>query len=140
MTQRTRFWPGVFVAATLLLAAGCSGNSDGRDASPHTDPGTAKPQKVTIDWQPDPAAPQAGQAVALTAHVTLDNQPVNDAEVDLEVWKEGSDAHETLKPTVDAQGHYTARKTFDQGGLYHVTIHTTARGLHQMPTRDLKVN
>jgi hypothetical protein len=138
MTQRIRFWTGALVAAALLLATGCAGTSDGHDASQHTGHNAA-PQKVTIDWQPAPAEPKAGQAVAITAKLTLENQPVNDAEVEFEVWKEGSEAHEMLKPTADQQGRYTTRKTFDQPGLYHVTIHTTAKGLHQMPTRDLQV-
>ena len=78
--------------------------------------------------------------MALTARITLESQPVNDADVEFEIWKEGADAHETVKPTVEAAGRYTTRKTFDQPGLYHVMIHTTARGLHQMPTHDLTVN
>lgn len=117
--------------STLALSA-C-----GADRTPPQ--GSVLPQKLTIDFATNPSEIRAGTKAQLIARVSRANQPVKDAVVEMEMWREGETKHETIKATPDGKGAYTVNKTFAEAGTYHVTLHTTTSEIHQMPTVDFQV-
>ncbi|MFC4766345.1 FixH family protein [Effusibacillus consociatus] len=122
-----------FVLAGLVALPGCGSNQE--DHSRHAD----HPQKLTIEFTTNPKEIQPGKEVELIARVSKGSEPVKDADVDLEIWRDGTEKHEMLETKPDKKGAYHLKKTFPEAGLYHVTIHTTTSEIHQMPTVDFQV-
>ena len=69
------------------------------------------------------------------------NEPVHDAqEVQFEVWKENQKKmSEKIAAKLEKDGIYTAKKQFQEDGIYYVQAHVTARGMHVMPVKKLVV-
>jgi hypothetical protein len=132
--KRCAMWMVMIGLATLPLA-GCVAEKGAHDHASH---GSVKPQKLTIALQTQPTPVRVGQPATLVATVKAGEKHVDDAEVEFEVWQ-GDGPHETLKAKAAGEGAYQAEKTFAKAGTYSVTIHTTTRELHQMPTVQLEV-
>lgn len=83
----------------------------------------------------------AGETIQLAARVTQNEEAVNDAkEVKFEVWESGlRDEGEMLDGELTEDGIYVADYKFDHDGVYYMFAHTTARGMHVMPKRELIV-
>ncbi|WP_096440096.1 FixH family protein [Alteribacter populi] len=78
---------------------------------------------------------------ALEALVTQEDQPVNDAnEVTFEVWKQGEKEGSDMIDHEDVnEGVYSVSYTFEEDGIFFVTPHVTARGMHVMPTHEIAI-
>lgn len=96
-------------------------------------------QNFTIEFSTDPNPVTVNHPARLIERVTKNGQPVTDAIVKMEIWKEGNSQHEIVDASAGQNGTYTVEKTFEQAGLYHVTLHTSVQGYHQMPTKDFQV-
>ncbi|GAX91552.1 hypothetical protein EFBL_3242 [Effusibacillus lacus] len=121
--------------ASILLVTGCGGkNSDNNKEQPRT-----APQKLTIQFVTDPKEIQVGQETKLIATVAKGAEPVKDADVEMEIWRDGEEQHQKLKAAPDNKGGYVTKQTFAAAGSYHATIHTTTSEIHQMPTFDFQV-
>ncbi|WP_018130608.1 FixH family protein [Effusibacillus pohliae] len=125
------------VPSIVLLTACASQGNTGHHNDHQT--GMDVPQKLTIEFSTDPNPVVVNQAARLIEHVSQNGQPIADATIEMEIWREGDSQHEKVKAAADQNGAYVVQKTFGQAGHYHVTLHTTARGVHQMPTKDFQV-
>lgn len=93
---------------------------------------------VNIKTSPDKIV--LNQPVTINASVSQGGDAVNDAkEVEFEVWKWGDKNHETLKGKHQGEGVYSIEKEFPSEGIYYVIAHVSARGMHNMPRRQLVV-
>ncbi|EMR06268.1 hypothetical protein C772_01913 [Bhargavaea cecembensis DSE10] len=127
----------------LLLAAcgtaedGKSGDGGGHDGS-HAEHGDedAVVHPLTVDMQlPEKAA--AGEEVTIRTVVTLGDEVVEDAdEVKYEIQNEAGES-EMIVAEFDGEESYPITKTFDEPGTYKVIPHTTARGQHTMPAKEI---
>ncbi len=81
------------------------------------------------------------EPVEMKAFVTQGDEQIEDAdEVVFEVWEEGKKADSEMIDSVNEKGGmYTAEKSFDHDGLFHVQVHVTANGLHTMPLKEVVV-
>lgn len=97
---------------------------------------STEPLKVEIEM---PDQLPVKQEIVLKARLTQGNEPVNDAqEVEFEVWKANQKKQsEMINGSLEKDGVYTAKKTFQEDGVYYVQAHATARGMHVMPVKKL---
>lgn len=88
-----------------------------------------------------PETLEVGDTLFLEAIVTYNDELVKDAdEVVFEVWEKGKqDDSEHIDSDNNGDGTYTAEVIFDEDGIYEMYAHTTARGLHTMPKREVIV-
>jgi hypothetical protein len=73
-------------------------------------------------------ANQAGELVVEIAH---DGQPLTQATVHFEVWKEQSEKHEFIDGQEQGKGTYRAPITFKESGVYFIKTHVEAKELHE---------
>ncbi len=93
-----------------------------------------------VDFEPQPIA-DVGETVLLEAVVTYDGEPVLDAqEMNFEYWLEDDQEHSKTVDAINNQdGTYTIEVEFEEEGEYWIYAHTTARDIHTMPKRSIKV-
>ncbi|SOC16909.1 YtkA-like protien [Ureibacillus xyleni] len=130
-------WLFSMVAVPVLLM-GCSSNEKEVDTNDEPVDVEALEVKVNI-LTPEKVA--VNEPIELSAHVTQNNENVDDAEsVKFEVWESGyRDEGQMIDGELDSEGVYKAEITFDHDGVYYMFAHTTARGLHVMPKQQLIV-
>nr|WP_027417177.1 FixH family protein [Aneurinibacillus terranovensis] len=94
-----------------------------------------------VSFSTTPASVQTGQPVKLIGTVKAGEKPVNDAEMKMEIWRDGESRHEMFDtvPVPDQQGHYALTRTFNKAGTYYVMLHTNANHMHIMPTATFTV-
>lgn len=127
----------------LLLAAcgtaedGTAGDGGGHDEN-HAEHGDedAVVHPLTVDMQlPEKAA--VGEEVTIRTIVTMGDEIVEDAdEVKYEIQNEAGES-EMIVAEFDGEESYPIKKTFDEPGTYKVIPHTTARGQHTMPAKEI---
>lgn len=129
---------GVLICSVLALMFGTACGSEPEQKQGTT---TNTPVKLDIKFSTTPSAVPQGKAVQLTTKIAQNGSPVLDAEVGMEVWREGDtqEQHEIVPATMAADGQYIAQKSFAKAGLHHVTVHVTTPDIHQMPTFDFQV-
>ena len=81
------------------------------------------------------------ETIELKATVTQGDEIIEEAdEVVFEVWEEGKKSDSEMIDSVNEKGGlYTAEKSFDHDGLFHVQVHVTAKGMHTMPLTKVVV-
>ena len=126
----------VSLIAVPLFLLGCSSNEPEIDTNDEPVDVSALEVKVHI-LTPEKVA--VNETVELAAHVTQNDENINDAEsVKFEVWESGHrDAAQMMEGKLDADGVYKAEITFDHDGVYYMFAHTTARGMHTMPKQQI---
>ncbi|MEH7224189.1 FixH family protein [Bacillus sp. JJ1566] len=123
----------LFIAALITLAA-CNNETDTKNTN------TTELIPITVDVKIDPEKINPGEEVTLHAFVTQGEESVEDAdEVQFEIVQKGSEESEFLDGKHTSEGEYTAVKTFDTDGVYFVTAHVTARGMHTMPKVEVVI-
>lgn len=106
----------------LLVSAACSNPSGG---------GAGKPEKLQVDINPVQQVLIPGRAVLIDARLSNDAGPIKEgADVQIEIWKNGSAKHETIAATPLQDGTYRIRTLFAEGGEYTVK----ARVKHEKET------
>lgn len=71
-----------------------------------------------------PNSPQKGKSIVLTGHIMDANgNPLKEAEVEFEIWKEGNNKHQYVKAEEKKDGEYMKIYTFPDTGTYHVQLH-----------------
>ncbi len=119
------------IILTALLAA-CSSN----EADTAEDDDAELPELPALEVDFDvPEHVEVGETIDLTAHVSFEDEPVEDAnEVLFEVWTQGNaDDSVDIEGTHQENGTYTASFTFEEEAVYEMYAHTTAEGQHNMP-------
>lgn len=130
-------WMISFLAVPMLLA-GCNSNLEKSEVETNEEPVDVSELEVKVDiLTPDQV--KVGEPVELAAHVTQNNENVEDADsVQFEVWESGKREDGKM---IDAEhagdGVYKAEFTFNHDGVYYMYAHTTARGLHVMPKKQI---
>ncbi|MGA8943384.1 MAG: FixH family protein [Thermoactinomyces sp.] len=128
----------------LLLVAACSpveptAGQKHPIAESHEHHHTSAPNQLDITFQSIPDRPVKNQPVELRSVVRSAEKPVTNAQVEYEVWKQG-EKHELVKAGQQTGGIYTAKMNFPQDGQYHVIVHVTAPGVHQMISGSVTVS
>jgi uncharacterized lipoprotein len=93
---------------------------------------------LTVDLQlPETAA--VGEEVTIRTIVTMNDEIIEDAdEVKYEIQNEAGES-EMIVAEFDGEESYPITKTFDEPGTYKVIPHTTARGQHTMPAKEIMI-
>ncbi|MBU8772652.1 FixH family protein [Cytobacillus oceanisediminis] len=116
-------------ACAVFLLAGCSKENDAAEKVPEL-------LEVSVNI---PEVIQVNQEAVIQAAVTQGEEKVEDAnEVKFEVKKAGQDTSEEMIGEHQGKGVYSISTTFQEAGTYSVTAHVTARGMHNMPTKEFK--
>ncbi|KPC77568.1 hypothetical protein ADL26_02190 [Thermoactinomyces vulgaris] len=92
---------------------------------------TTQSTQLNITFQTDPAHPDKDKPVKLISHITADKQPVEDAKVEFEVWKQGA-KHQMIAAQKTKGGVYQATHTFKEEGQHVAVVHVTTPATHQM--------
>lgn len=122
----------IIMAAVLFIASGCS------DSAHDANNDVLDIIDVKIKTSPDKLV--LNQPLTISATISQGGNRVNDAkEVEFEVWKWGEKNHETRKGKPQGVGVYSIERTFTSDGIYYVIAHVSARGMHNMPRRQLIV-
>ncbi|MFJ8236680.1 FixH family protein [Ureibacillus sp. NPDC094379] len=126
----------VSLIAVPLFLLGCSSNEPEIDTNDEPVDVSALEVKVDI-LTPEKVA--VNETVELAAHVTQNDENIDDAEsVKFEVWESGyRDDAQMMEGKLTADGVYKAEITFDHDGVYYMFAHTTARGMHTMPKQQI---
>ncbi|MFD3447878.1 FixH family protein [Microbacteriaceae bacterium 4G12] len=82
---------------------------------------------------------KANVATPVKAHVMQKNEPVTGAEVQFEIWKDGSDKHEYVPAKEGKNGEYTATPTFKEAGSYTMKLHVKKGELHAHTEQKVEV-
>jgi hypothetical protein len=138
-----------FILMLILAACGGSDEHEGHGGEEKSSENEGKAdhgneegsmKMLEVDLQ-SPETVEKGETVTIEAMVMYGEEHVADAdEVVFEVWKEGSkDDSEMIEATNDGDGMYSIETTFDQEGVYFVQSHVTARDMHNMPKKEIKV-
>ena len=120
--------------AIPVLLAGCMEEIDTNED------GSYIPQLVEVTILTEETLP-VGEKVKLSAQVKQGDEYVNDVEeVKFEVWESGlRDDGVMLDGVLTKDGIYEVDFSFDHDGVYYLYAHTTARGVHVMPKKELIV-
>jgi hypothetical protein len=82
---------------------------------------------------------QINTDTALTANIQLDGQPLSEAQVKFEVWKETEEKHEFIDATEQVAGQYKSIKQFAEPGSYFVKIHVQKGDIHEHQMEKITV-
>ncbi|WP_216828416.1 FixH family protein [Alkalihalobacterium elongatum] len=90
------------------------------------------PIEVDFSWEPE--APESGENLLFTAHVTHDGFNVEEADdVQFEIWEHANpDYHHMLETENQGDGLYTLDWMFQEDGVYYAYYHVTACAMHRM--------
>ena len=118
--------------AIPVLVAGCTDEIDNNKE------GSDIPQIVEVTILTEDKLP-VGEKVKLAAQVKQGDEYVEDAEeVKLEVWESGlREDGVMLDGVLTKDGIYEVEYNFNHDGVYYIFAHTTARGMHVMPKKEL---
>ena len=125
---------GLLLVIVVLGALAACGKED--DVPTEVKPPEMLEVELTV---PETAA--VDETVEMTAKVTQGDEKIEEAdEVVFEVWEEGKKSDSEMIDSVNEKGGiYTAEKSFDHDGLFHVQVHVTANGMHTMPLTEVVV-
>jgi hypothetical protein len=126
-------WYFTLLAALFTISACGAGEED------HTTETIDELAPIEVELSvPDTA--EKGEPVTFSSEVFHGEDLVEDAnEVVYEIWLEGQKENSELIEA-EQDGHvYLLEHVFNEGGLYHVQVHVTARGLHRMPTAQIRI-
>jgi hypothetical protein len=82
---------------------------------------------------------QINTDIALIANVQTDHQPLSEAQVKFEVWKENAQKHEFIDAKEGGNGEYKAVKKFTEPGIYFVKIHVQKGDIHEHQVEKIVV-
>lgn len=105
---------------------------ESEDASVH--PST----DVSIGFQSNPV--KAGNSSNFEATVELNGKPLTNADVNFEVWKEGSEESHFTKAEEDGNGTYLNKVSFEEAGTYKVQVHVEKDEVHEHQLQTIHVN
>lgn len=116
-----------------MLLSGCQ-----KEGNEFTGMELLEPIKVEL-VVPEGEAVAVSDLVQLEAIVTQQDEYIDDADdVTFEISLEDSIGLE-VETTYEGEGKYTAVYQFPVEGIYKVTSHVTARGMHSMPSKQVEV-
>jgi hypothetical protein len=120
------------LALGLLFLNGCTTKST-------TPAPPSAPASISLAFEVQPAKAVPNQPVTLIAKVTGDNKPVNDANVEFEVWHSNDKNHTMLKTKRTGEGVYSITNTYPTAGTYNIIVHATTPRVHQMISKTFTI-
>lgn len=131
MKRSTTLLSVVLLVVFGFLAA-CEWSTD--QAKQHQHHAQSPPSTpLTITFKTNPAHPNTGEPVELISAITANDQPVGEAKVEFEVWKQGQkQKHEMISAKMTEAGRYQTSHTFHEDGQHVVVVHVTTPSTHQM--------
>ncbi|PLR82256.1 hypothetical protein CVD23_17240 [Bacillus sp. V33-4] len=70
-----------------------------------------------------PTIVSVNEDVDLSANIQSENQPLTQANVRFELWKENEEKHEFIDASEASNGDYFVNTSFSSPGVYHLKIH-----------------
>lgn len=129
----------VMSSVLLLSACGDSEEHEAHEGGNHDAPSEDETRTLDVDLSV-PAEPVAsGETVEFTAHVTSNEEDVEDADQVMFEVTSGEDSLEMIEAEHDEAGRYSVEYTFEEAGEYTVISHVDAFQLHTMPQEDVVV-
>lgn len=137
MLKRTALYMIIF--ACVLILGACGNSNEGASSSDER-PGLPIARMIEVDLNL-PETAEVGEEVIIEATVTLDNEPVEDAdEVVFEVWqRDQKDDGQHIDGEHQGDGVYSISLSFDEDDLYYVISHVTVEEMHNMPQKRIAV-
>jgi len=90
---------------------------------------------AVIDFEDGTAV--AGEETILSTAITFEDEPLTEAAVRFEIWKDGSEQHDWVDTTEITDGQYSARYTFKANSKYFVQVHVEKDpDLHDHVTKE----
>ncbi|MGE6377524.1 FixH family protein [Peribacillus muralis] len=132
---------GKYIVVAHVTAKGLHVMPEKEIAIPgHEDEGTSihPSSDVSIEFQSNPV--KAGSSSIFAATVELDGKPLIDADVNFEVWKDGSDESHFTKAEDDGDGKYLNKVSFTEAGTYKVQVHVEKDEVHEHQLQTIQVN
>ncbi len=84
---------------------------------------------------------KANQEIDLAVHLQLDNEPLTNAKVRYEIYKEGSEKHDWVDTKEATSGKYTSSYSFKQDGTHTIVVHVeNDNGLHEHDEHKVEVS
>jgi hypothetical protein len=125
---------------SILVLGACSSQEGNQGDHGNGHGGEGELTAISADLNV-PAQAEAGETVQFLTHVTQGDENITEAtKVEYEVWKEGQkEQSEMIESEHQSNGEYTAEKTFEEDGIYHVQVHVTANDMHTMPKKQITV-
>lgn len=128
---------GTLVLSSALVLTAC-GNDTEEAHDEHSDHDHEEVAGLDVELT-TPETTEAGEEVEFVAHVTSNDEDVNDADkVVFEVLKD-DESLDHIDGEFDENGKYKIDYTFDEAGTYEVISHVDANGLHTMPKNEVVV-
>lgn len=88
----------------------------------------------------EPENVKKGDETELIVHIQNKEEPLKDARVRYEIWKEDAENHEWLDAEEGAAGEYSSLFTFEETGDYHIIIHVQDdKDLHEHEEHQIAV-
>ncbi|WP_421382911.1 FixH family protein [Bacillus salacetis] len=75
----------------------------------------------------------------LTGHAKHGEEPLTEAQVRFEIWKDGEEKHEFIDTSEEGEGEYKASHMFSEAGTYHVKLHIEKGELHTHTEKTVTV-
>lgn len=129
---------GAAVLSSVLVLGACGNdeNKDDMEGPEHQDQDEVAGLDVELTT---PETATAGEEVEFVAHVTSNDEDVNDADkVLFEVLKD-DESLDKIEGEFTENGLYKLNYTFKEAGTYEVISHVDANGLHTMPKNEVVV-
>jgi 5-hydroxyisourate hydrolase-like protein (transthyretin family) len=92
-----------------------------------------------VDFHFEPATTKVNQSTKLTVHIIKDNQPLTQATVKFEYWKNGDKKHQFIDAGEGKAGEYTAQAVLSSPGEYTIKIHLEKGDIHDHKEYPLSV-
>ncbi|WP_303985067.1 FixH family protein [Niallia circulans] len=86
-----------------------------------------------------PVSDQVNKELDLEVAVMDGYNPLTDAKVGFETWKEGDTTHPYTDAEENKDGHYNAKLLFEESGEYTVKVHVEKGSIHEHKEIYIKV-
>ncbi|SEN59328.1 FixH family protein [Lihuaxuella thermophila] len=101
------------------------GQASGHSHGDHGDHGNGVQLHIQF-----PSQARSGKPITVIGHVQRDGNPLTDAEVQFEYWKEGEQKHEWTDTAERNPGEYLTTIRFSEPGTYRVKLHVEKGEIH----------
>lgn len=124
----------------MMVAAGC-GSQKTEKKHEHEGHGSGMAaEAIQVEIAIDTSPAKVNEEIVFEAIVTQDGEPVEDAkEVEFEFGRDGEEETEMIMVDHVENGIYRLKKSFAEEGVFTITTHVTARGMHSMPKETFEI-
>ncbi|MGM0974762.1 MAG: FixH family protein [Bacillota bacterium] len=132
--MRRKFGMLLFALVLGILSACSNGTENEKEQV------SEEPKPIEVEFIV-PEKANVGEKLILKAIVTYGEEKVKNAdEVKFEYWEKGNKEGSTMiEANNNGDGTYTAEVIFEHDGVYEMYAHTTAKGMHTMPKKQITI-